>query len=155
MVQLRKNFYTIRLVYLNDDFRAQKRIFSWLPWGWSPTIRDFLSKNSISASSRPIFFKLGMLVEVPKGTIVKFFQIFLTAVMTLNLTLKISDHPREQSYRADRKKYYFHIFHSILHHSGFFQIFSFGGTFSNPGKTEIIRRFGTFNGTLHRRRKNF
>ena len=41
LVQLRKNFYAIRLVYLNDDFRAQERIFSGLPWGWSPTIRDF------------------------------------------------------------------------------------------------------------------
>ena len=57
MVQLRQNFYAILLVYWNEDFRAQERIFSRLPCGWNQKIRDFWAKNSIFASSWPFFFR--------------------------------------------------------------------------------------------------
>ena len=61
----------------------------------------------------------------------KFFQTFLISEKTLNLTLNISNYPRERSCRAGEKKNYFHVFYSILHRSELFQIFLLGVTLLN------------------------
>ena len=128
--------YSIRFALVNDDFRAQERIFFSPLGGGGPKIRDFRAKHlksSIFASFQPIFFKLGMKVDILEGSTLKFFQIFLTSTMTLNLTLKISNCHRKKVYGCDRKKKIFFMFLNVFYTSQnffrFFQVVEVGQIF--------------------------